>query len=112
MSAQLPMAGNGQNHTGTGQTGAPSVYKLFNNWGMCFRCGFDVPGWHTSMTCTHECRKQGHKIGCTRQNYQQYVAAGHTVNMKKVGKTMLPSTQQRGKRDIQGRQGNMMENHH
>ena len=91
MSAQPPMAGTGQNHTGTGQTGAPSVYKFSNNWGMCFSCGFDVPGWRTSMTFPHECRKPGHQIGFTRQNYQQYVAVGHTVNMKKVGKTMLPS---------------------
>ena len=91
MSAQPPTAGTDQNPTGTGQTGAPSIYKFFNNWGVCFSCGFDVPGWHTSMTCPHECRKPGHQVGCTRQNYQQYVAAGHTVNMKKVAKTMLLS---------------------
>ena len=48
MSAQPPMAGTGQNHTGTGQTRAPSIYNFFNNWGICFSCGFDVPGWHTS----------------------------------------------------------------
>ena len=91
MSAQPLTAGTRQNPTGIGQTGAPSVYKFFNNWGMCFSCGFDVIGWHASMTCPHKCRKPGHQVGCTRQNYQQYVTAGHTVNMKKVAKTMLPS---------------------
>ena len=91
MSAQPPMAGNGQNHTGTGQTVAPSVYNFFNNWGMCFSCGFEVPGWHTRMMFPHECRKPGHQVRCIHQNYQKYVAAGHTVNMKKVAKTMLPS---------------------
>ena len=73
------------------QNGPPSVYKYFNNWGMCFSCGFNVPGWHTSMTCSHECHNPGHQVGCTRQNYQQYLTAGHTVNRKKVAKNMLPS---------------------
>eukprot|EP00804_Cyclotella_cryptica_P011803 CCRYP_011363-RA/>CCRYP_011363-RA protein AED:0.96 eAED:0.96 QI:0/-1/0/1/-1/1/1/0/221 len=27
--------------------------KHFNNWNMCYSCGWDVPLWHTSQTCTN-----------------------------------------------------------
>lgn len=40
-----------------------NYYKKFNNWNVCFSCGFDVPNWHTSATCPAECRKFGHQEG-------------------------------------------------
>ena len=44
----------------------PNPNKNYNNWNMCFLCGYDIPSWHTSATCDH-C-KQGHQTGCTRTN--------------------------------------------
>jgi hypothetical protein len=28
----------------------PNVYKIHNNWNVCFLCGFDVKDRHTSKT--------------------------------------------------------------
>eukprot|EP00804_Cyclotella_cryptica_P017054 CCRYP_003287-RA/>CCRYP_003287-RA protein AED:0.71 eAED:0.62 QI:0/0/0/0.66/0/0/3/0/204 len=42
---------------------------------MCFSCGFDVKGWHTSAICCN--KKPGHQDGCTRENAQAYKDAGH-----------------------------------
>ena len=58
---------------------------------MCFSCGFDVPGWHTSQTCPVPCRKEHHHEGCNRTNYLQYQAQGYRVNMRRANKTFLPS---------------------
>eukprot|EP00804_Cyclotella_cryptica_P000700 CCRYP_000984-RA/>CCRYP_000984-RA protein AED:0.37 eAED:0.21 QI:0/0/0/1/0/0/3/0/1009 len=55
----------------------PNPVKYYNNWNMCFSCGFDVEGWHTSATCRN--KKQGHQDGCTRENAQAYKDAGHKV---------------------------------
>jgi hypothetical protein len=49
--------------------------KKYNNWDMCYSCGFDVESGHTSMTCTQ--KKEGHQTGCNRGNYLQYQAMGH-----------------------------------
>ena len=68
--------------------------KHFNNWNMCFSCGFDVPGWHTSTTCPTVCRKEGHQEGCNRQNHAQYAAQGHNVGMKGAHKNILPANPQ------------------
>ena len=56
--------------------------KYYNNHNMCYSCGFDVPIWHTSMTCPQECRKSHHQVGCNETNWQQYEAAGHNVSKK------------------------------
>ena len=73
--------------------GAPqrTYRKHFNNWNMCFSCGFDVPYWHTSKTCPPECRKAGHQEECDRDNYRSYVQAGHSVRMKKEDARILPT---------------------
>ena len=56
--------------------------KYYNNHNMCYSCGFDVPSWHTSMTCPQECRKAHHQPGCNESNWQQYEAMGHQVSKK------------------------------
>ena len=63
--------------------------KHFNNWNMCYSCGWDVPLWHTSQTCTN--KVPGHQDGCTRQNAQAYMTAGHRVSKKAMHKTALPT---------------------
>ena len=65
-------------------TTVPNPMKRFANWNYCFSCGFDVAQDHTSATCPAQWRKAGHQEGCTRNNVQQYVAAGHAPSM--VGK--------------------------
>ena len=62
--------------------------KYFNNWNMCFSCGWDVPHWHSSQTCPY--RVDGHQVGCTRENAQAYMSAGHRVSHKAMHKTSLP----------------------
>ena len=62
--------------------------KYFNNWNVCFSCGFDVPNWHTSKTC--QWRKEGHCEEVDRSNAKAYKAAGHNVTMKGSHKTQLP----------------------
>eukprot|EP00804_Cyclotella_cryptica_P010472 CCRYP_012303-RA/>CCRYP_012303-RA protein AED:0.45 eAED:0.14 QI:0/0/0/0.6/1/1/5/0/1176 len=49
--------------------------KFFNNWNMCYSCGWDVPQWHNSHTCADHV--PGHQEGCTRANAQAYMTAGH-----------------------------------
>ena len=66
--------------------------KYFNNWNMCFSCGWDVPIWHTSKTCDNKC--YGHQDGCDRQNAQAYIAAGHRVSKRGMHKTQLPTNPQ------------------
>lgn len=56
--------------------------KYFNNHNMCYSCGHDVAGWHTSVTCPPNYRKQGHQEGCNHTNWQQYEAAGHKVSQR------------------------------
>ena len=80
-----------QGYGGGGGTTQRTYRKHFNNWNMCFSCGFDVPYWHTSKTCPPECRKPGHQEGCDRSNYRQYIQAGHRVRMKKEDAHILPT---------------------
>jgi len=68
----------------TARTTVPNPVKRFANWNYCYTCGFDVAQDHTSATCPAQWRKAGHQEGCTRNNVQQYVAAGYTPSM--VGK--------------------------
>ena len=62
--------------------------KYYNNWNMCYSCGWDVPHWHTSQSCDD--RVPGHQTGCTRANAQAYLDAGHRVSRKAMHKTSLP----------------------
>ena len=65
-----------------------NYFKHFNNWNVCFSCGWDVPAWHTSKTC--QWRKQGHREEVDRTNAQAYKDAGHDVCMKASHKKHLP----------------------
>jgi hypothetical protein len=63
--------------------------KRYNNWGMCYSHGFDLPADHNSMTCPSP--KWHHQAGCTRQNAQAYIAAGHQCCKKGMHKKQLPA---------------------
>ena len=63
--------------------------KRFNNWGMCYSHGFDLSADHNSMTCPAP--KWHHQVGCTRQNAQAYIAAGHKCCKKGMHKKQLPA---------------------
>jgi hypothetical protein len=56
------------NKTRYGPQGMPMTHtnpvKKYNNWDMCYTCGFDVESGHTSMTCPQ--KKEGHQTGCNR----------------------------------------------
>jgi hypothetical protein len=45
------------------------IYKRYNNWNICYSCGFNTKDGHTSMTCSF--RKACHQTGFTRENAQQ-----------------------------------------
>jgi hypothetical protein len=89
--ARQPPTNSGQQSTPAAAMGAPNPNKHYNNWNMCFSCGFDVPGWHTSQTCPAPCRREHHHEGCDRTNYAQYKAQGYTINMKRANKLLLPA---------------------
>ena len=75
----------------TSQVAASTLNKYYNNWNMCFSCGFNMPWWHTSQTCPEPCRKELHREGCNRTNYLQYQNSGYKVNMKRAAKALLPA---------------------
>ena len=94
---QPPQAGyqqQGQQQGRGGQNWAPNPpkpNKYYNNWNMCYSCGFDIPYWHTSKTCPQECRKPNHNEEVDRYNWEEYWKVGHTgISMKRMGKTALP----------------------
>ena len=62
--------------------------KYYNNWNMCFSCGWDLPSWHTSATCDNQLN--GHQVRCTRGNAQAYMSTGHRVSRRAIHKTSLP----------------------
>ena len=74
--------------TRRGGTPTPNPNKQYNNWNMCYSCGYDLPIWHTSATCDN--RKHGHQVGCTRANAEQYTTGGHYVSTKGAHKVNLP----------------------
>jgi len=80
-----------QGQGGRGNTTQKTYRKFYNNWNMCYSCGFDVPHWHTSKTCPQECRRAGHQENCDRGNYKSYVQAGHGVRLKKEDAHILPT---------------------
>ena len=89
--------GYGGRNSGRGWTPNPQhPVKRFNNWNMCFSCGWDVPVWHTSKTCPHEYRKPGHVENCDRSNANGLIAAGHDVSKKGMHKTQLPQGHRAG----------------
>eukprot|EP00804_Cyclotella_cryptica_P023697 CCRYP_019320-RA/>CCRYP_019320-RA protein AED:0.37 eAED:0.35 QI:0/0/0/1/1/1/6/0/1607 len=72
--------------------------KYFNNWNMCYSCGWDVPHWHTSQTCNN--RAPGHQDGCTRQNAQAYMTAGHRSTPTHITSIINPSNYYEVLRDL------------
>ena len=55
----------------------------------CYSCGYDVPLWHTSITCNY-CNHH-HQEGCTRANMAAYKAAGHAVSDRNQFRTIMPT---------------------
>jgi hypothetical protein len=85
--AQLPAAsGVQQQHHNPDFS---SIYKVHNNWNVCFRCGFDIEERHTSIMCPS--KKWNHQDLFTRENAQQFIAAGYNPCTKGMHKTVLPS---------------------
>ena len=58
-----------------------NIYKLHNNWNVCFGCGFEVEDRHTSGTCPFN--KCNHQDSYTCNNAQQFIAAGYTICARK-----------------------------
>jgi hypothetical protein len=69
-------------------TNFPNIYKRYKNWNVCYSCGFDSEDIHTLMTCPFW--KASHQMGFTRENAQQYIAAGHVPCIKGMHKSILP----------------------
>ncbi len=65
-----------------------NIYKWHNNWNVCFSCGFDVEDGHTSATCPF--KKANYQMAFTRENAQQFIAAGYDPCTKGMHKTVLP----------------------
>jgi len=84
-----PAYGNTNNNSTQGLYS--NTVKHFNNWNMCFSCGWDVPIWHTSATCPTNCRKNGHQEQVDRNNAEAYINAGHNVCKKGKHKNTLPT---------------------
>ena len=84
-----PVYGNTNNNSNQGLYS--NTVKHFNNWNMCFSCGWDVPIWHTSATCPTNCRKNGHQEQVDRNNAEAYINAGHNVCKKGKHKNTLPT---------------------
>jgi hypothetical protein len=66
-----------------------NIYKVHNNWNVCFRCGFDIEDRHTSITCPF--KQWNHQDSFTHENAQQFIAAGYNPCTKGMHKTVLPS---------------------
>jgi hypothetical protein len=66
-----------------------NIYKRHNNWNVCFSCGFDIEDGHTSATCPF--KKANHQLAFTRENAQQFIAAGYDPCTKGMHKSILPS---------------------
>ncbi len=65
-----------------------NVYKQYNNWNVCFSCGFNVENGHMSITCPF--RKMNHQQAYTHKNAQQFIAVGYDACTKGMHKTILP----------------------
>jgi hypothetical protein len=84
---QLPAAPGGQPHHHNAEF--LNIYKQHNNWNVCFSCGFDVEDRHTPGTCPF--KKWNHQVSYTRNNAQQFIAAGYDPCTKGMHKSVLPS---------------------
>jgi hypothetical protein len=65
-----------------------NIYKVHNNWNVCFRCGFDIEDGHTSITCPF--KWWNHQDLFTRKNAQQFIAARYNPCTKGMHKMVLP----------------------
>jgi hypothetical protein len=50
-----------------------NIYRIHNNWNVCFSCGFDIEDGHTSITCPF--KRWNHQDLFTRGNAQQFIVA-------------------------------------
>ncbi len=66
-----------------------TIYKKYDNWNTCYSCRFDIEDGHTLMTCPFW--KVSKQTGFTRENPQQYIAAGHVPCTKGMHKLALPT---------------------
>ncbi len=66
-----------------------NVYKRFNNWNVCFSCGFDIKNGHTSLTCPF--KKANHQMLFVRENAQQFIVVGYDPCISGMHKTVLPA---------------------
>ncbi len=64
------------------------MYKQYNNWNVCFSCGFNIENNHMSTTCLFG--KMNHQQAYTREDAQQFIAAGYDPCTKGMHKTILP----------------------
>jgi hypothetical protein len=53
-----------------------NVYKQYNNWNVCFLCGFDIEKGHTSTTCPFH--KINHQQAYTRETHTNSLLWGMT----------------------------------
>ena len=88
----IPPPAAGAAPAGTGYQS--NKVKWYNNWNYCYSCGWDIPNWHTSHTCPPNYQKTGHQVGCTRDQYDAYLAAGHKPSKVGKHKTSLPTNPQ------------------
>ncbi len=66
-----------------------NIYKVHNNWNVCFQCGFDIKEGHTSVTCPF--KRWNHQDSFTCKNAQQFIMAGYNPCTKGMHKMVLPS---------------------
>ncbi len=73
-----------------------TLIKKYNNWNVCYTCGFDVEATHNLVTCLYGWRRSGHCKWYTRANTQSYINCGQDVCTKGIHKMMLPLAWWRG----------------
>jgi hypothetical protein len=90
---QIPLINGGAQMTpsqgGQQRQHMSNIYKRFNNWNVCFSCGFDIENGHTSTTCPF--KKANHQMSFTRENAQQFIAVGYDPCTKGIHKSVLPA---------------------
>ncbi len=95
IAAMVPYGGGiTQPHTGVQQQQCrnpdfSNIYKVHNNWNVCFSCGFDIENVHMSITSPF--KRWNHQDSFTCKNAQQFIAAGYDPCTKGMHKTVLPS---------------------
>ena len=88
---QVPVGGRGIQTPRRVNPPNSNVYKIHNNWNVCFSCGFDVEDNNTSQMCPAHWRKMNHQDSYTRENAQQFINAGYDPCTKGMHKTVLPT---------------------